>query len=155
TAPSLPSVLLPAAGDAVRALGLLAGGVRADRRTGHDGAGVDRHVAVAGDRDREAVHPSRRRAGLLLADLVVLRPVARALEPLAGHAGRHAAAEVWALLVERHDATLLHAGQDVVGVDGARLGQGVGRVVRDPGTGRGSVEEALAVGDPLLDVVEL
>src|SRR4051812_27399980 len=114
TATSLPSVLLPATGDAVRALGLLAGGVRADRRAGHDRAGVDRHVAVAGDRDGEAVHAARRRTGLLLADLVVLRAVTRALEPLAGHARRHAAAEVRALLVERHDAALLHAGQDVV-----------------------------------------
>src|SRR4051794_20615550 len=122
TGTSLPSVLLPATGDAVRALGLLAGRVRADRRSRHDRAGVDRHVAVPGDRDREPVHAARRRPGLLLADLVVLRPVARALEPLAGEARRHAAAEVWALLVERHDPALLHARQDVVGVDRAGLG---------------------------------
>ena len=78
---------------------------------GDDRAGVDDDVAVAADRDREAVHAARRRAGLLLADLVVLRAVARALEPLAGDALRHAAAEVRALLVERDDA-LLHAGED-------------------------------------------
>src|SRR3954467_4443527 len=103
TAAALPSVLLPAA-DAVGALGLLAGRVGADRRAGDDRAGVHRDVAVGGDRQREAVHPARCRPGLLLADLVVLRPVARALEPLAGDALRHAAAEVRALLVEGDDA---------------------------------------------------
>src|SRR4051812_25606509 len=111
---------------AVRALGLLAGGVRADRRTEDDlgRRGVDRDRAVGSDRDREPVEAARRRAALLLADPVVLRTVARALEPLRRGAARHTTAEVDALLVERHDAGL-HAGEARLAlVRDARLGQG-------------------------------
>jgi hypothetical protein len=57
----------------------------------------------------EAIHASRRRAGLLLADAVVLAAVAGALEPLRCRAAGHAATEVRALLVERDDAGF-HAG---------------------------------------------
>ena len=65
---------------------------------------------VADDVEREAVHATRGRAALLLTDAVVLRAVARALEPLAAVALRHAAAEVRALLVQRDEA-VLHAGE--------------------------------------------
>ena len=65
---------------------------------------------AARDRHGEAVEAARRRATLLLTDPVVLRAVARALEPLRRDAGRHAAAEVHALLVER-DEPGLHAGE--------------------------------------------
>src|ERR1700712_5370015 len=92
-------------GDAVGTLGLLAGGVGADRRALDDHAGVDGGRAVA-DLAGEAVQATRRRATLLLARLVVLRAVTAALEPLRREAGRHAAAEVHALLVERHHAGL-------------------------------------------------
>ena len=68
-------------------------------------AGVD-DDDVAGDLDAEAIQATRRRAALLLTDPVVLRAVARALEPLRGVALRHAAAEVQALLVQRDDARL-------------------------------------------------
>src|SRR3954447_18192919 len=70
------SVVLPAA-DAVRTLGLLAGGVGADRRALDDLAGVHADVAAALG-DREAVEAARRRAALLLAVAVVLRTVALA-----------------------------------------------------------------------------
>src|SRR5689334_13609539 len=78
---------------AKRALGVLAGGVGADRRAEEDRAGVD-DDRVAGLGRVEAVEATRRRARLLLADAVVLRAVARALEPLRGLTERHAATEV-------------------------------------------------------------
>ena len=59
------------------------------------------------DRDDAAVEAARRRAAALLADPVVLRAVAGALEPLRLLAPRHPAAEVHALLVQR-DHPLLH-----------------------------------------------
>ena len=68
-----------------------------------DLGGVDQtlpSVDVIGNRSM----PARRRAQLVLAGLVVLRAVARALEPLRGAAERHAAAQVHAALVQRHDA---------------------------------------------------
>src|SRR5687767_13437341 len=86
-------VLSPA--DAVGTLGLLAGGVGADRRARDDDRGVHVHPP-AGDRQREAVHATRRRAALLLPVAVVLRAVALALEPLRGLALRHATAQVGA-----------------------------------------------------------
>src|SRR4051812_40102913 len=112
-------------GDAVRALGLLTGGVGADRRTLDDGSRVDGDVTVAGQRPREAVHAPRRRPALLLADSVVLRAVAGALEPAARRARRHAAPEVRTLLVQR-DEPELHPGDDALVVDRARVGHGVG-----------------------------
>ena len=70
------------------------------------GAGVDaerrRPSTVIGKRSR----PRGAGPALLLADAVVLRAVALALEPLRGHALRHAAAEVHALLVERGEPGL-------------------------------------------------
>src|SRR4051812_24594236 len=148
------SVRPPTTGDAVRALRLLTCGVGADGGTGDDGAGLHDHVAAGAERDRESVHAARGGAALLLTDLVVLRPVTGALEPLARHALRDPAAEVRALLVEGDDA-LLHDAEDVRRVHGTRLGQRVGRVRRDPGAGGRSVEEPLPVDDALLDVVEL
>ena len=106
------------------------------------------------NRDREAVHSARCRASLLLADAVVLRPVTRALEPLAADALRHTTAEVGAFLVERHDAGA-HAGEDQLGVDRLGLRDRVGRIGRDPGAGLRRVEEAAAGGDPRLDVVDV
>src|SRR5689334_19212767 len=100
--------------DAVRAFGLLAGGVRADGRALDDASGVDRH-RVAIDFDGEPVETPGGGATLLLADPVVLRAVAGALEPLRGLAPRNPAAEVDALLEERHQARL-HTGQDRVRV---------------------------------------
>src|SRR5689334_8694756 len=90
---------------AVRALGLLSGGVGADRRALDDGARIDGQLAARDGRG-EAIHAARGRAALLLAGLVVLRAVARALEPLRRLAGRHAAAEMRALLVQDGDARL-------------------------------------------------
>ena len=84
------SSMCTTAGDAVRPFRLLSGRVGADGRAGDDRAGAHDDVAVGADRDREAVHAAWRRAGLLLTDAVVLRTVARALEPLAGRTGRHA-----------------------------------------------------------------
>src|SRR5215213_4582705 len=80
--------------DAVRTFGLLAGGVRADRHALDDEPRVDGDVAGGRENQREVVHAARRRAALLLADLVVLRAVAAALEPLARDALRNTAAEV-------------------------------------------------------------
>src|SRR3546814_4821211 len=74
-------------GDAVRTLGLLAGGVGADRRADQHGAGVNADGAAV-DGDREAVETTGGGATLLLADPVVLRAVALALEPLRGDALR-------------------------------------------------------------------
>src|SRR3982074_2032730 len=70
--------------------------VGADRRSQDGGAArVDRH-RVAGEHRGPAVEPSGRGARLLLADLVVLRTVARALEPLRALAERDAATEMHA-----------------------------------------------------------
>ena len=77
----------------------------------------------------EAVEATRRRAALLLADPVVLRAVARALEPLRRHALRHPAAEVHALLVQR-DEPGLHAGELGRRVDLLGLVERVRRVLR-------------------------
>src|SRR6266508_822437 len=82
------------AGDAVRSLGLLAGGVGTDRRSGVHLAGVDRDVSAGINREEKAVHATRCRAGLLLADLVVLRAVAGTFEPTTRVALRNAAAEM-------------------------------------------------------------
>jgi len=67
--------------DAVRALGLLAGGVGPDGRALNDGSCVYGQDTV-GYRSGKAVHPTGGRAAPLLAYLVVLRTVAGALEPL-------------------------------------------------------------------------
>src|SRR6476620_6739087 len=64
-----------------RTLLTLSGRVRPDRGTLEYRCGVDEHAA-ARDAEGEAVEAARRRATALLADAVVLRPVARALEPL-------------------------------------------------------------------------
>src|SRR3954454_605858 len=102
--------LLLLAADAVRGLCLLAGGVRADGRPLDDEAGVH-DQRVAADLHGEVVEAARRGPALLLADAVVLRAVAGALELLRGRAVRDAAAEVHALLVQR-DHTGLHARED-------------------------------------------
>src|SRR5437667_8205543 len=78
---------------AVGALRLLPRGVGADRRSDDDRLGVDGDDASV-DRDHEAVEAAWRGTTLLLADAVVLRSVARALEPLRGRAPRHTTAEV-------------------------------------------------------------
>src|SRR3546814_13729461 len=95
-------------GDAVRTLGLLAGGVGADRRADQHGAGVNADGAAV-DGDREAVENTGGGATLLLAEPVILRAVALELEPLRGDALGHAATEVDALQVER-PLTGHHAG---------------------------------------------
>src|SRR5262245_3899686 len=95
--------LTAATAHTVRTFRLLAGGVRADGRALNDRAGVNgQHVAV--DRRRETIHAARRGATAFLADSVVLRTVTGAFEPLRGWTVRHAAAEMRALLVQRHDA---------------------------------------------------
>src|ERR1044072_6719740 len=86
--------------DAVRAFSLLAGGVGADRGSLGEHSGVDRH-GVAVDLDGDPVEPPGGRSALLLADPVVLRTVAGALEPLRGLAPRNPAPEVDALLEQR------------------------------------------------------
>src|ERR1044072_3194039 len=86
--------------DAVRAFSLLAGGVGGDRGTLDDQPGVDRR-GVAVDVDGEPVEPPGGRSALLLADPVVLRTVAGALEPLRGLAPRPPAPHVAALLEQR------------------------------------------------------
>src|SRR4051812_40661363 len=91
----------------MRAFLLLAGGVGADGRAQRALAGVDDDLA-GGDRRGEAVQTAGRRPTLLLTDAVVLRTVARALEPLGALAPRDAAPEVHALLVEGDDP-ILHA----------------------------------------------
>src|SRR4051795_5566937 len=96
-------LLLPA--DAVGALCLLAGGVGSDGRPLDDETGVH-DQRVPADLHGEVVEAARRGPALLLADTVVLRAVARALEPLRGQAVRDAATEVHALLVERDDPGL-------------------------------------------------
>src|SRR6478735_11437218 len=142
------------AAGAVGALGLLAGGVRTDRRARDLLAGVDRDVAVGADRGRMAVHAARGGSGLLLADAVVLRAVALALEPLAGRALRHAAAEVGALLAEDRDA-LSHRDEERLVVDQLGRGQRLCRIVGDPGAGLGRIEESVALLDAVLDRREL
>ena len=67
--------------DAVRSLGLLAGGVRPDGRALNDRAGIDSQDAVA-DRHSETIHATWRRASSFLPNLVVLGAVAGALKPL-------------------------------------------------------------------------
>src|SRR5690606_23463649 len=103
-------------GDAVRALGLLAGGVGALGRAGDDAAGVDDEVAVVVDRHGEAVHATGGGTALVLADPVVLRAVAAALEPLGGDALGHPAPEVGAGLPEG-DEPGPHALELGLGVD--------------------------------------
>src|SRR5680860_105067 len=51
--------------DAVGTLGLLAGGVGADRRAQQDGAGVDRDLTGGGELELEVVQAARGRATLL------------------------------------------------------------------------------------------
>ena len=89
---------------------------------GDDGLGVDDDDAAL-DGDREAVQAPRRGAALLLADPVVLRAVARALEPLRRLAPRHPAAQVHALLVEGDDALLVALEHGGVGGDALGLGR--------------------------------
>ena len=93
----------------MRSFGFLTGGVDTDRLALDDGAGVDGDVASGRELEREVVHAARSGATLLLADAVVLRAVAAALEPLARGALGHAATEVRALLV-RGDEALLQTG---------------------------------------------
>src|SRR5687768_8142559 len=85
--------------DAVRALGLLAGGVDADGGP-LDGRArrVDGDAAVAAHVHRPAVHAPGGRTTFLLADPVVLGAVAGALEPLRRGAPGNPAPEVGALL---------------------------------------------------------
>src|SRR5436190_4994941 len=118
--------------DAVGTLGLLAGGVGADRWAGDDlgRRRVDGDLATLHG-EREPIQTSWGRTALLLAVAVVLRAVALALEPLRRDALRHPAAEVDALLVERRVAGL-HA-HDLRGrVDELRRAQRGSRVVGDP-----------------------
>src|SRR6476661_1237699 len=105
---------------AQRAFRLLPGGVGADRGAVVDRAGVDLHLTAV-DGEVEAVESARRRAGLLLADAVVLRAVAGAFEPLRRLAERDTATEVYAPLVQRDHPVLLHAVVDRRLVDLLRL----------------------------------
>src|SRR5437763_13940124 len=98
---SLATSVLGPAPDAVGTLGLLAGCVRADRGALDDASGAGVHGdGVARDLRCEPVEAARGRSALLLPHPVVLRAVARALEPLRRQAIGHAATEVHALLVE-------------------------------------------------------
>ena len=81
-------------------------------------------IAARRHGNREVRHAARRGAALLLADPVVLRTMARALEPLAARALRNAATKVRTLLVQRNDAALHAADQLCVFLHAARLGQG-------------------------------
>src|SRR5680860_833769 len=134
-----------------RSLGRLTRRVRADRRPGDDLASVDLDAA-ARHGEREPVEAARGGPGLLLADAVVLRAVAWALEPLRRVAPRNPAAQVHALLVQR-DVALFHAGYH------ARLVHLLGlldvflRVGDDVGLG-GSVVEGLLVVEGRLHVVD-
>src|SRR2546421_12563437 len=93
---------------AERSLRRLVDRVRASGRAGVQGGGVDQDVLGAVDGDREALQAGRRGSELILAGLVVLRAVAGALEPLRLLAVRHAAPEVHAPLVQRHQGDALH-----------------------------------------------
>src|SRR5947207_1872836 len=93
----------------MRPFQLLAGGVRPDGGTLDDLLRVDAEDAAV-DLDAEPVEAARRGAALLLSHPVVLRSMARTLEPLRAWAPGHAAPQVHALLVQRHDA-VLHAGE--------------------------------------------
>src|SRR5580765_8519897 len=99
TTRTLRTLMWLSSSDAVGAFGHLAGGVGSDGRTLREERGVDGHVA-AGDEHLETIEPPGRGTVALLADAVVLRAVARALEPLRGLTPRDAAAEVHALLVQ-------------------------------------------------------
>src|SRR5581483_3537465 len=123
---------------AMRALGLLAGGVGTDGRALHDLLGVH-HDLTALHAHREAVKPARGRATLLLAHPVVLRAVARALEPLRALAPRHPASEVDAPLVERHHPGL-HPFEHAPAVDGLGLGDVVLGIGVDVEAALGNVE---------------
>src|SRR5438105_4095979 len=104
----------------MRAFGFLTGGVRPDRGADKDRLGVDGdNTAVGGH--RKPVETSRSGAALLLADPVVLRAVAGALEPLRARAPRHPASEVNALLVQGDEA-LGVPGQNGIGVRAGLLG---------------------------------
>src|SRR3954451_9340913 len=89
-----------ASANTVGAFSFLASGVRADGRPLDDRAGVDGEYPTA-PIGADPIHAARRRTTLLLADLVVLRTVTRALEPLRGETRWNAATEVGTLLV--HD----------------------------------------------------
>src|SRR5437588_4899144 len=80
-------------------------GVGAPGRPEDDGRGVDLDC-VAFHLDREPIHALRRRTQLVLPGAVVLRAVARALEPLALLAEGDPTSEMGALLIERHQALL-------------------------------------------------
>src|SRR3954453_11493050 len=91
-----------------------------------DLAGVDREDAVVVDGDAEAVHGARRRPVLgargLLAEPVVARAVARALEPEVLDARVGLAAEVRTALVERAHVHRMAVARLVVARDVALLG---------------------------------
>ena len=70
------------------------------------GTGVHHDVAVV-DGDREPIHPSGGRAGLVLADQVVDAAVTRAVELVRSLIPRHLASQVRALLIEGSQATLV------------------------------------------------
>ena len=100
--------------------------------------------------DLEPVHPLRGGAELVLARGVVLRAVARALEPLRLLAERHAAAEVHASLVQRHDPVRGDALGRVVDV-----AIGLAVVLDDVEASGARVERQVVVVDVGEDVVEL
>src|SRR5438067_652624 len=82
-------------------LGILSRAVRTAWRPDDEVTRIYRKEA-AGRRQREPVQSARRRPGLVLTGTVVLRAVARTLEPLRRLAERNAATEVHAPLVQRH-----------------------------------------------------
>src|SRR5437870_3253741 len=86
---------------AERALRGLVDGVGAAGRAVDELRGVHSDVRPF-DLQRESSEARRGRSQLVFTGAVVLRAVARALEPLAGLAERNSAAQVHALLVERH-----------------------------------------------------
>src|SRR5712691_178786 len=138
---------------AVGALRLLPRGVGADRRSDDDRLGVDGDDASV-DRDNEAVEAAWRGTTLLLAHAVVLRSVARALEPLRGRAPRHTTAEVHAFLVQRHDAGLVAVDHRAVRGDALGLGDRVLRIGVDVEAPLGDVVRLLLVRDLAQDVGE-
>src|SRR5206468_4077085 len=85
---------------------------------------------------------------------VVLRAVARALEPLRALAPWHAAPEVHAALVERDEASL-HAGEQRGRVDLLDLGHLAGRIRVEIGAGLGDVVRLLGRRDRRGDVAGL